>query len=70
MKEKKIVLLGLLDVIEAMEPSREDITVLVREMAAKFALVPSECFPPEKVEQPAAPSEGSDVSEREAAAVS
>lgn len=70
MKEKKIVLLGLLDVIEAMEPSREDITVLVREMAAKFALVPSECFPPEKVEQPAAPSESSDVSERETAAVS
>lgn len=70
MKEKKIVLLGLLDVIEALEPSREDITALVRETVVRFALVPSECFPPEKIEQPAAPSESSDVSERETAAVS
>lgn len=70
MKEKKNVLLGLLDVIEALEPSREDITALIRETVARFALVPPECFPPEKIEQPAAPSESSDVSERETAAVS
>lgn len=50
MKEKKIVLLGLLDVIEALEPSREEITAMVREMATKFVLVPSECFPPEKLD--------------------
>lgn len=70
MKERKIVLLGLLDVIEALEPSREEIAALVREMAAKFALVPSECFPSEEIGQPAASSEGSVVSELEAAAVS
>lgn len=54
MKEKNAVLLGLLDVIEALEPFREDIAATLREMAKRFALAPAECFSQEEPEQQSA----------------
>lgn len=65
MKEKKAVLLGLLDVIEALEPSREDIAATVKEMAKRFALAPSEFFPQEEPERQSADAVKTSVSESE-----
>lgn len=65
MKEKKAVLFGLLDVIEALEPSHEDIAATVKEMAKRFALAPSEFFPQEEPERQSADAVKTSVSESE-----
>lgn len=65
MKEKINLLFGLLDVIEALEPSREDIAATVKEIAKRFALAPSECFPQEEPERQSAGDVKTSVSEPE-----
>lgn len=48
MKEKKTVALGLLDVIEVLGLSHEEIVLVAKEMVERFALTPAECFPQQK----------------------
>nr|QIM10334.1 hypothetical protein PlAlph_0880 [uncultured Alphaproteobacteria bacterium] len=48
MKEKKVVAFNLLDAIEALALSREEITDVAKEMVARFALTPSDCFSPQE----------------------